>query len=56
MVRPDGKTGVRVREAAKPAEFEPTADDLRNVRGLIAREIERLQARLAELDKAIASA
>lgn len=49
-LRPDKK----VPAAAKPPEFEPTVDDLRNVRAVLAREIERLQGRLAEIDQAIA--
>lgn len=35
--------------------FRPTLADLLNVRGFIAREIARLQKRLAEIDKMISA-
>lgn len=54
VVDPHGKAGLRMRSIAKSAEFQPTLEDLRNVQGMLAREIERLQARHAEITRQIA--
>ena len=49
LVRANGAAPVRVREGAEPAEFKPTRQDLKNVQSHLAREIERLQKRHAEI-------